>query len=234
MSITWNRCRQSTAVLLGAIDATTVATAETNYLAAQSTSVLLGPDFAPTVILDACVRSAMEIAQDICESAGHPEITSFVLTSSATASGATIPTASSGGTPRIGPIRNVKDSTNSNVLRETTVDAVRDFLAASATLFNGWNAYLFAIDGEQIIHTRTNVLVMFSGFTRATITANVGGLDIIPLNDEHEAAIINGAVAKLAPKETMYMALAQQCEQLFQAHRAGIRSYPKAAADGQK
>lgn len=234
MSILWNKCQNQVALLLGQIDGVDVATAATNYAATQSTSTLRGADFPPLAIQDACIESVMQIAHAICESPAHPEINSFIVTSSATASGAAVPTSSSGSVPRIGPIRRVIDSTNSRTLREASVDQLRDYLSANSTVFVNYTPYLYAIDGGDILHTRTNVLIDFCGFTRATITANVGGTDVIPLNDEWERAVVAGAVAKLAPRETMYMALAQTCEREFFGHLASIRSYPKMAADEQK
>lgn len=234
MSITFNKCQNQVALLLGQIEGADIATAATNYAATQSTSTLRGADYPPLAILDACIESVMQIAHAICESVAHPEITSFIVTSSATASGAAVPTSSSGSVPRIGPIRRVIDSTNSRTLREATVDQVRDYISASSTVFVNYTPYLYAVDGGDILHTRTNVLIDFCGFTRATITANVGASDVIPINDEHEAAVIFGATAHLAMKETMYASLAQMYQQLFSEHLAVIRAYPKMAAMEQR
>lgn len=229
---TWNRCRQGVALLLGALEGADVATSDTNYSAAQSTSNVRPPDFPPAAILDACVDAAIMISHAICESNEHPEVSTFRVLSSATATGAAIPSSSSGSVPRIGPIRRVYDSSSTNrALKRTTSQRVNDWLREGTGAFGAYTPYLYATDGITIEHTRTNVIVEFCGFTRATITANVGGTDVIPLNDEHEPYIVFGATAILAGRETQYMALAQQCEAKFQQYLAGIRAYPDIATN---
>lgn len=232
MSITFNKCSQRVALLLGAVEGADVSTSETNYTGTISTSTVRPPDFPPTAILDSCVEAAMMIAHAICESDAHPETTTFRVLSSATATGAAVPSTSSGSVPRIGPIRRVYDSSSTNrSLMRTTSQRVNDYLRQTTGAFGAYTPYLYAINGNTLEHTRTNVICEFCGFTRATITVNIGGTDIIPLNDEHEPYIVYGATAILAGKETQYMALAQQCDQKFQIYIQNIRSYPDVATN---
>ena len=232
MSILWNKCEQRVALLLGAIEGATVSDAETAYAGTISTSTVRPPDFPPTAILDSCVEAALMIAHAICESDSHPETSTFRVLSSATATGAAIPSSSSGSVPRIGPIRRVYDSSSTNrALKRSTSQRINDWLREGTGAFGAYTPYLYATDGITIEHTRTNVIVEFCGFMRETITANVGGTDVIPLNDEHEPYIVFGATAILAGRETQYMALAQQCEGKFQQHLANIRNYPDIATN---
>ena len=227
MSILWQKVVAGSALLLGAIEAADNSTLETNYLATVTTSTLRGADYSPTVILDACIDAAMLIAQAICEPDAHPETTSFRVLSSAVSNAAAVPSTSSGSVPRIGPIRRVYDSSSaSKALTRTTSQRVNDFNRLGSGTFGAYSPYLYAINGDTLEHTVTTAICEFCGFTRASITVNIGGSDVIPLNDEHEPHIINGAVARLAGKETMYADLAQQCDAKFQQHLASLRSYP--------
>lgn len=234
MSILWNRVSNEVALLLGALDAYDIGTAQTQYNATQSTSTLRGADYPPQAIQDACINAAMQIAQAICESNAHPEITTFRVVSAGVTHGASVPTTSSSGTgslPRVGPIRAVYDSSNSYFLTETTPQRVADWKRQGAGTFGAYTPYLYAIDGGTLLHTRTQVICEFCGLNRGVITANIGGTDIVPLNDEHEPYIVWGATAELAGKETMFMELAQQCDAKFQQHLSNLRSYPGVSID---
>lgn len=229
-TVTFTRVRNGVALLLGQIEGADISTAETNYTSAQTTSTLRGPDFPPTAILDSCVDAAVLIAQAICESDAHPELTTFRLLGSAQLTGTALPSVSSGSIPRIGPVRRVYDSSNSRELTRITLQRMSDF-KSDTSAFGAYTPYFYAISGATLLHTRVQAVCEFAGFTRGTLTANLGGSDIIPLNDEHEAPIIWGATAMLAGKETMYSGLAQQCEAKFQNHLNQIRSYPDIATN---
>lgn len=232
MSITWQKVKAGTALLLGALEGVDVSTADTNYQAALSTSNTRDPNFPPTAILDACVDAVMQIAQAICESDDHPETPSFYQDSSAITSGSAIPTVNSAGTvPRIGPIRRVKDNSDGKTLSQTEVNKVRDYNALSGSVFNNIPLYWYAVDGNTLEHTRTSVIVNFCGFSRATITANIGSTDVIPLNDQYERLIIMGAVSQLAQRESMFGELQQNANQEFQAGLNLIRGGPVKVQD---
>ena len=229
MSILFQKVKARTASLLGALEGATVADHETSYVAALSSSVISMADWSASEVQDAATEVCMEIAAALIESE-NPEADTFNVVSSATASGAAVPTSSSGGVPRIGRIRRVKDSTNSRPLVQTTVDRVRDFINSSSAVFSGYTSYFYAIDGAVLLHTRTNVLVEFGGFTRASILVNLGGSDVIPLPDRYEEAIVAGMVARLAIKESQYMDLAAAAAQEYAAQLAMIKGKATEAA----
>ena len=224
MSITWQKVKARVASALGTLEGADVSTQDTNYAAALSTSTMRGADWSPTEILDACVETVMELTADLIE-AEHPDGATYYVISSALSSGDTLPTTSAGSMTRVGRIVRVKDATNSRSLTQTSVNKVRDFLASSSTVFNGYNAYWYAIDGESILHTRTTVNVYFGGFTRASTTVNIGGTDVIPIPDRYEAAIVAGSIARLAIQESQYVDLATMAAQEYAAARALIRTY---------
>lgn len=232
MAITWQKVKARTALAIGATGGEDVSTRETNYLAAMSTSNVDDPDWAPTSILDACIESAMEIAADLIE-AEHPEADTFNVASVATASGSALPTTSSGSVPRIGRIWRVKDSTTNRSLLRTDVARVRDFINASSTVFSGLTPHWYAEDGAVLLHTRANVICEFGGFTRASITVNIGGSDVIPLTDRHENAIVAGAICKVAQHEGRLMDLAAKASAEYQAHRMMIRNWRASTSEGE-
>lgn len=229
MSILFQKVKARTASALGVLEGADVATHEASYGAALSSSTIRGADWSSTEIQDAVVEAVMELASDLIE-AEHSEADAFNVLSSATASGSAIPTTSSGSIPRIGRVRRIKDSTNARPLLQTSVDKVRDFINASSTVFNGYTGYFWAMDGSVLLHTRTNVICEFGGFTRATITVNIGASDVIPLTDRHESAIVAGAVCKLASKEGQYAELWAAGYKEYSEWRAMIRGLAATAS----
>lgn len=221
MAISWNKAKQKVANALGAVKGANAADAESNYTATITTSTVFGADFTPTMIEDALVAAIGRIVEAIASTPLNPERAGFTSQTSNLASGALIPRTDSGGSNVIvGVIGAVRDSSNSKVLILTDLDKVRSFVEHSSTVYNGFSAYWYALDGNRIYHTRTNVVADVCTYTRPT--SFVGN---ISLDDWHESGLVNLAVAEIALKENLFAQLYDGANTKGEAHLAEIRNY---------
>jgi hypothetical protein len=221
MSVAYNKVFQEVANLLGAVAGVTAATADTNYVATLADATLIGPDFQKTAITDAVVAAIGEIVEAIASTPLHPERSGFTTQTAALASGAIIPRTDSGGSNVvIGVMGTVRDSSDSRVLLPVDVDKVRSFVQFASTVYNGFTPYWFAVDGQRIYHTRTNVVIDVCTYARPTSFAGN-----INLDDWHEGGLVMGAVAKLAEKEGSFADLYTAANAAWMAHIAQIRNY---------
>jgi hypothetical protein len=228
VAIAWNKVKQEVANLLGAVLGPTAVDTEGNYTSPISTSTVNSPDWAPTQIEDALVMSLGRIAEAIASTALHPERARFTSQTASLASGALIPRTDSGGTNVvIGVIGTVRDASNSTVLLPVDVDKVRSFNLFSSTVYNGFACYWYAVDGQRILHTRTNVVIDVCTYTRPSSFAGD-----VPLDDYHEGGLVAGAVEILALKESQFADLYGSAKAASDAHLAQIRAYGNGAGYG--
>lgn len=227
MSVAWNKVKQEVANLLGAVAGVTAAAADTNYVATIADGTLVGPDFTKSQIEDALVHTLGDIVEAIASTPLHPEAVRFQAQTSNLAEGALIPRTDSGGNPIIGPIRAVRDTSDSRPLIVTDLDKIRSFSRFASTVYSGFSPYWYAIDGYRIWHTRANVIVDVFAFSRPTSFAGN-----IPVDDIHERGLVCGAVAALALKEGMFNALAQGMAAEYMRHLQEIRAYGRPMLHG--
>lgn len=221
MSVSWNKVKQQVAKRLGAVAGATAVTADANYSAAITTSTVIGPDFTPAMIEDALVVALGKIVEAIASTPLNPERAGFTSQTAALASGALIPRTDSGGSSVIiGVVGAVRDSGNSKVLELTDLDKVRSFVEHSATVYNGFNAYWYALDGQRVYHTRTNVVLDVCTYTRPTSFAGN-----IPIDDWHESGLVQLAVAEMALDESLFAPLYDAASKAGEAHLNEIRNY---------
>lgn len=226
MAITYNKVKNEVATLLGAILGATSATAEANYVATMADGTLIGPDFTKTMIEDAVVAAEGEIVEAIASTPLHPERGRYESDTATLANNAVIPQADSGANVIIGVIGRVRDSVTSKTLLPINADAVRSFNEHSS-IYSGFTPHWYAVVGDTILHTRTNVIIRVCTYTRPT--SFIGNIN---LDDWHEGGLVQGAVAKLALKESMFQALYTGANAAWVAHLAEIRSYSDPAKYG--
>ena len=222
MAITYGKIESEVSNLLGNIVGSTMADANTNYAATASTSNRLNPDFSPNAVQDAILAIMSEIAYTIFSTPRHPERAGFVSFSTLLTNGAPIPTTDSGGTNLVVGIPGiVRDASTAVVCTPMDLDQIAAYNRFKASIYSGYELYHYALNGDRIYHTRTNVTVEWPTWVRpSSWTAG----DNILFLDYHETGIVMGAVARLALAEGMYAAMAQQAAQYYTSHLERIRS----------
>lgn len=227
MAITFERVIQQILNRLGAVAGATASAATTNYDASPTASTVIGPDFVPSTVNDSLASTLGEIVEAIASTPLHPERQRFADVTASLANRAAIPRIGSGGATIIGIPGFVRDVSDSQACLSMALDAVRSFTRFPSTIYSDFLPYWFAFNGNRIEHTRTNVVIEVCVYTRPTVfTGN------IPIDDHHEGGLVDGAVAKLALKESMFAELFSGANAAWQAHLAQIRSYANPAFYG--
>ena len=221
MSITYEKVTQEVLNLLGAVLGSNAADADSNYTASPSTSTVIGPDFLASQVLDSIALAQGEIVEAIASTPKHPERNRFADVTASLANLAAIPRTGAGTSKLIiGLPGFVRDASDSQAVEPAPLDAVRSFNRFSSTVYSGFDAYLYAINGNRIEHTRTNVVIEVCVYERpSSLTGN------IDLDDHHEGGLVQGAVSKLALKESMFEGLYQGANAAWMAHLAQVRAY---------
>lgn len=220
MSITYPKVQQEILNVLGAVKGGTPTTAEANYSTTPDVTTVSGPDFLASQVLDAIVVTQGEIVEAIASTPLHPERNRFSDVTGDLANRDEMPRVGQGGLTIIGVPGFVRDSSDGFACDPAPLDAVRSYTRFAASTYNGQDAYLYCINGGRIEHTRTNVVVEVCVYERPTVLN--GAID---LDDHHEGGLIQGAIAKLALKESMFSELNAAANRAREAHLAQIRSY---------
>lgn len=227
MAITFEKVTQQALNKLGAVLGATASAAQTNYDASPTTATVIGPDFTPSMVNDAVAATLGEIVEAIASTPLHPERQRFADVTASLANLAAIPQVGASAARIIGVPGFVRDAVDSRACLPQTLDAVRSYNRHAATIYADFSPYWYAINGGRIEHTRTNVVIEVCVYTRPTsFTGNIG------LEDWHEGGLVWGAVAKLAPKESLFADLYAVADKCWQDHLAKIRAYTDPAAYG--
>lgn len=221
MAITYAKVTQEVLNLLSAVLGSTPTAADANYTATPSTGTVIGPDFLASQVQDAIVAAQGEIVEAIALTPLHPERARFADVTTTLANRAAIPRTGAGTLKLIiGVSGAVRDSGSNETLERVALDMVRRFNRFSASIYSGVTQFWYAINSGRIEHTRPNVIIDVCVYERPTSFA--GNVD---LDDHHEGGLIQGAVAKLALKESMFASLFEGATGQWQAHLATIRNY---------
>lgn len=220
MSLSWNKAKQKVANELGAILGADAVDADGNYLATISTSTVIGPDFTPAMIEDALVAALGRIVEAIASTPLNPERAGFTSQTSTLATGDLLPRTNSSGDEVIGVIGAVRDSSDSAVVELTDLDKVRSMVRHAATVYEDFDAYWYALDGQRIIHTRLGVVVDVCTYTRPTSFAGD-----VPIDDWHESGLVQLAVREIALKESLFAPLYDAADTAGEAHLVEVRNY---------
>lgn len=201
MAVSYHAILADVSSLLGALKSYTTSNAESTYSAAAagtlSSSDYLSTDFPQVRVQAAIIDGVMDYIAAICNTGNHPQRGLFLVSSSATASGAARPTASSGSVKFIGPVT-IVDASNGKPCTPAQLEDVRN-IAANENSMYGTDFYYYAFDGDLLFHTRTNVIVKGAGYDRPSFSGN------IPLPDQYKPAIVSAAMTHLLPREGMYL-----------------------------
>lgn len=227
MAITFEKVTQEILNVLGAVLGSTPADAQTAYTVSPSITTVIGPDFLASQVQDQLAATLGEIVEAIASTPLHPERQRFADVTAALANRDPIPRLGSGGLTIIGIPGFVRDSVDSVACLPQSLDAIRSFNRFAATIYDGFTPYWFAVNGNRIEHTRTAVVMEVCVYTRPSSFTGAIGLD-----DHHEGGLVQGTVAKLALKESLFESLFTGANSAWMAHIAQIRSYGNPASYG--
>jgi hypothetical protein len=227
MSITYDGVIQQILNALGAVAGPTPATADANFTASPSTSTVIGPDFVPSMIQPALASSLSEIVEAIASTPLNPERQRYADVTASLANFDAIPQTGNGGARIIGVPGYVKDASDNIACLPNTLDAIRSYNRFAATIYDGFTPYWYAINSDRIEHTRPGVIMGVCVWTRPTTFTGA-----IPCEEWHEGGLVSLSVAKLALKESMFVALYEGANSAGQAHLTQIRNYGQPAAYG--
>jgi hypothetical protein len=113
------------------------------------------------------------------------------------AHGAVLPTVDSGGKTIIGVWGSIRDASDNRVLKEKTLQEVERRVANAGSFYKR-QYYYFKIEGSQIYHTRTNVVIDCCFYDRAARKTAVINNTAILLSEALEPAYISGAIELLS------------------------------------
>lgn len=219
MPITYQKVVQQVLNELGAVLGATAIAADANYVAAPTTSTVIGPDFTPSMVNDAVASALGEIVEAIASTPHHPERQRFADVTVPLLNHAAIPDVGDGGDHIIGIPGFVRDAVDEEACLPASLDAIRSFNRFPA-IYADQDPYLYCINGGRIEHTRTNVVIEVCVYERPTTF--IGDID---LDDWHESGLVWGAVVKLAPKESMFADLYASAKVCWNDHLTEIRNY---------
>lgn len=222
MAITFERVIQQILNRLGAVAGATAVAADAAYAASPTTSTVIGPDFVPTTVNDALAATLGEIVECIASTPHHPERIRFADVTASLANRAAIPQVGVTTARIIGIPGFVRDSADGKALKPASLDRVLSFTEFSGSIYGGYDAYFYCINGGRIEHTRPNVVIEVCVYTRPTTFTGAIGLD-----DHHEGGLVSGSVAKLALKESMFATLYEAANADWLAHLAKIKNYER-------
>lgn len=220
MPITFESVIQQILNELGAVKGATAADADANFTASPSVLTVIGPDFVPSHVQPALAGVISETVECIAATPRHPERQRYADVTTSLANRAAIPRTGSGGLTIIGIPGFVRDASDSVACLPNSLDAIRSYNRHAATIYAGFSPYWYAINGNRIEHTRTNVVIEVCVFARPT--SFTGAINI---DEWHEGGLVAGAVAKLATKESMFADLYTAAKQRRDDHLAKIRNY---------
>lgn len=223
MAVSFNSILAEVLSQLNALDGTTAANAETAYTnATGGTIASLSTDWSVSQAKDAILDKELDLIEAICRTEHHPERADFALTSSTFASGATLPTQSSGGVPFLGKFSGVIDNTTGKALIETPLRKVQ-FITDNENSSLPVRPLVYALDGQKIYYYAPNsAAIIAPGIARATWTGN------IRCKDHHRDALVAGALMQLLPKEGAWPDAWELNAKLWAGHLAEIASYDRA------
>jgi hypothetical protein len=220
MPLTYDSVIQQILNELGAVLGSSASQADANFTAPPTPSTVIGPDFVPSMVEPALASTLSEIVECIASTPKHLERQRYGDVTGSLANLDDIPQTGSGGDRIIGVPRFVRDASDGKAVLPAPLDAVRSFTRFSSTVYNGFDTYLYAINDGRIEHTRPNVVMGVCVWARPTVFS--GDIDC---EEWHEGGLVQGSVAKLALKESMFRDLLDGANTAWLAHLAQIKAY---------
>ena len=173
-----------------------------------------------SAIQDAVLLAEQKLAQTIAETKDHAWRARLISQTDELATNATLPAFDENGLSIIGLYGDVFDSTDETVLSEQPLETIRRRLATPAL----WKipVYHYAVTGDSIVHTRTNVRIEVCVWDYLNQEAAIQANDDMLLPDVLEEAIICGAITMLV-RDDEWLAQGSQYASYFTDALAAIR-----------
>jgi hypothetical protein len=180
-----------------------------------------------SAIQDAVLLAEQKLAQTIAETKDHAWRAVLISQTDELANNATLPAQDENGLSIIGVYGDVFDSTNERVLSEQPVEVIQRRLNTPAL----WKipVYHFAMTGDSIVHTRTNVRIEVCVWDYLNQEAAIQANDDMLLPDVLEEAIICGAITMLV-RDDEWLAQGSQYATYFTESLAAIKAGQTVAA----
>jgi hypothetical protein len=223
MGVPYNMLIRNVAVRINALTgATQPAELETAFIITPltATDVQGSAVFPFSAIQDAVLQAEQKLAQMIAETPDHAWRAKLISQTDELANNATLPAQDENGLSIIGVYGDVFDSTNERVLSEQPVEVIQRRLNTPGL----WKipVYHYAMTGDSIIHTRTNVRIEVCVWDYLNQQAAIENNDDMLLPDVLEEAIICGAITMLV-RDDEWLAQGSQYASYFTESLAAIR-----------
>lgn len=234
MTVPYMKVLSEVGLRINALVGATAPLLETTYI----TSPLTSSNFQSTIfnftsVEDAIINAEGKLVQAISNTGGHPYRAYISSYTSTLASGASMPSTDASSVPIVGIYGSVVDGSDATIAcTAAPIQEIRRRLNTSSY----WviPVYLYAFEGNAIIHTRTTVKVQVCAYSASTQrTAFAAGNILLP--DALEEAYVCGAVAQLV-RDDEFMGQAQVYSSYFantlQSITSGLASVSQVAMPG--
>lgn len=182
-----------------------------------------------TALQDALLNSESVLANAIADTGGHPWRSYLLSFTSALSNGDVMPSTDSNGNPIIGIWGSVLDGSDQTfVCTEWPTEMIRRWSRMSTYYKSSF--YGYAIDGNGITHTRTEVVVQVCIYNRETQLADLLANNDILLPDTLVPAMASGALAMLGGENSGLQR--SLFDQTLMAIKSGLTSVPNVDTGG--
>lgn len=223
MATVYSKVIKETALRINGIAGSLVATVETNYASASTTTTELdNPRYPPAAIKDAVLDAEALIALAVANCKDHPWRQYMVAASATVNNGGQLPTVdNSTGRPYIGVFDPPYISATGRQLEQAEYGDVRAYNNDST--YFGTNPSIYALRGDKVFHTQSNGTVVLTGcsFERSAQATALAANGNILFPDMAVPLYWSGAVSLLT-RDGEYSAQAAYYQQYFQNGLAAI------------
>jgi hypothetical protein len=197
MSLTYNYILRQSALAVNALTGTTAVQLQSSYSTTPLTSAnFKSADFPLSNFLDRIRVVEGRLAQAIAQVPDFEWRSYLKAQTSNVADNAELPTVSSANDPIIGVLGAIRDSSNQTEFREKPLYRVLARIRSASAFVSP--VYYYAIDGNRLRHTRTNVVIDVCVYNAATAVTRIATLtNNIILPDVLEDAYVSGVVSMM-------------------------------------
>ncbi len=186
---------------------TTVSELDTAYGNVQGGALSPGErtstDWPVEMMKQAILDAEFELCKEICFNTKHPERTQYLKASNAIFHQDGLPTVSQDGTPYIGQIDTVRQTTTGFLMTPRPQTVVEwAFRNANNAYRSPANPLVYCINGGIMLHNAFDPATVV--ITQPALARGIFGLTQIQCKEYHRSALVAGAMVKLLTKEGAY------------------------------
>lgn len=214
MATSWSKVLRQIAVRVNAIGGE-VANANALYAAEPLTSaVFVTARFPYEMCVDAAINAEAQIANHVANVANHPWRVQMNAVTAALASGALLPSTLPNGSPILGVLGSVRDSSDGIILSEKPIETIDRI--NNTPFYTNLPLYFYKISDQRIVHTRSGVVIDCCSYDAQAQRSQLSGNGDILFPDGALDAYVSGGLALLF-RDTEYLDQAQVSQAYFQA-----------------